>query len=111
YERIAQFLSNADVGIIPFDTTDHLELVESINPLKLYEYFACGLPVVSMTWHQLEELKSPAFLCGNRDEFINAIKQADRSDNTAAIKEFAESADWGNRIKEILEIADRTTTT
>ena len=107
YERIAQFLSNADVGIIPFDTVNHIELIESINPLKLYEYFACGLPVVSMNWHQLKELGSPAFLCNTTEEFINAIKKANKDNGQTAIKEFAQSADWVKRLNNVLDILHR----
>lgn len=102
HERISQFLFNADVGIIPFDTMKYKELVESINPLKLYEYFACGLPVVSMSWHQLEDLNSPAFLCNTTEEFIHAIKKSDKSNDKTSIKEFAESSDWDKRLNDIL---------
>lgn len=111
HERIAQFVCNADVGIIPFDTVHHRDLVESINPLKLYEYFACGLPVVSMNWHQLEELKSPAFLCNTTEAFIRAVKQADKDNNATVIKEFAKSADWGKRLNDVLDNLNRTVTT
>ncbi|MEA2047054.1 MAG: glycosyltransferase [Campylobacterota bacterium] len=108
HNRIAQFLFNADVGIIPFDTKKHKDLVESINPLKLYEYFACNLPVVSMNWHQLEELKSPAFLCETTEEFIEAIQQADKIHDKTTIKEFAQSADWSKRVTHVLESLNRT---
>ena len=111
HERIAQFLCNADVGIIPFDTVNHIELIESINPLKLYEYFACGLPVVSMNWHQLEELGSPAFLCDTTEAFIQAIKQTNKDNNATVIREFSESADWGKRLNDVLDNLNRTITT
>ena len=42
--EIVSNLQHADVGIIPFQRT---ELVYNINPMKLYEYLASGLPVVS----------------------------------------------------------------
>ncbi len=108
HDQLAQFLFNADVGIIPFDTKNHRELVESINPLKLYEYFACELPVVSMRWHQLEELESPAFLCDSTAEFISAIQQAYNMDNTTAIKTFSENTDWTRQLDEILDILPKS---
>lgn len=108
HERIAQFLFNADVGIIPFDTTKHKDLVESINPLKLYEYFACGLPVVSMNWPQLEELKSPAFLCNTTEAFIDAIKKASTHSDLNTFKEFAENSNWTKRVNSVLNIVDNT---
>ncbi len=111
HKQITQYLSNANVGIIPFDTVKHKELVESINPLKLYEYFACGLPVVSMYWHQLDELNSPALLCNTTEEFIHAIKQADKNNDKASIKAFAENADWSKRLNDILIILNRSVQT
>ncbi len=111
YTQLAQYLSNADVGIIPFDTLHYKELVESINPLKLYEYFACGLPVVSMTWHQLETLGSPAFLCNSTDEFIAAIQRSLIEDQSDAVKKFAEEADWVNRLNEVLNILPKVSDT
>lgn len=108
HERIAQFLFNADVGIIPFDTITHKELVESINPLKLYEYFACGLPVVSMNWHQLEDLNSPAYLCDTVDAFIDAIKKASTYSDVNTFKEFAKDSDWIKRVNTVLNIVDNT---
>ena len=104
HKRIAQFLSNADIGIIPFDTLNHKDLVESINPLKLYEYFACNLPVVSMHWHQLEALESPAFLCHSTEEFINAIEKAINNNDINAVKTFTEKADWSERLNDVLDI-------
>jgi len=111
HERIAQFLFNADVGIIPFDTITHKELVESINPLKLYEYFACGLPVVSMNWHQLEDLNSPAFLCNTTEEFIDAIKNASSHNDITTFKEFAEDSDWTMRVNTVLNVIDNPVNT
>lgn len=44
HEEISRYMTGWDCGIIPFirtRTTDHA------LPLKLFEYFACGLPVIS----------------------------------------------------------------
>ena len=102
YTQIARYLYNADVGIIPFDIVNHKKLVESINPLKLYEYFTCGLPVVSMNWEELDSLNSPALLCQSTDEFIHALKQTQITQDQSEIKAFAKKADWNQRLQEVL---------
>ncbi len=56
-----------------FVVTNHPELVHSINPLKLYEYLACGLSVVSVRWDEIKELDSIASLCNTKEEFLEAI--------------------------------------
>lgn len=43
---VAAYLQHADVGIIPFEPQG---LKQYSNPMKVYEYLACGLPVCS-TW-------------------------------------------------------------
>jgi hypothetical protein len=73
YQEIPSYLRNANVGIIPFDVANHSNLVNSINPIKLFEYFASGLQVVSVEWEELINLGSPAKLCKTRDEFVEAI--------------------------------------
>ena len=44
YEQLPAYAASFDVGIIPFQVND---LTASVNPVKLLEYLACGLPVVS----------------------------------------------------------------
>ncbi len=60
FEALSSYLHHADVGIIPFNRTKHPNLVNAINPLKLYEYTACGLPVVATRWDELEQIHPPA---------------------------------------------------
>lgn len=73
YTDLPAYMHNADVGLIPFDMENYANLVNSVNPLKLYEYMACGLPVVAVEWKELTMLKSPAVLCRTPDDFATAI--------------------------------------
>lgn len=103
YSKIPSYLHYADVGIIPFNTSKYPELVNSINPLKLYEYMACGLPVVAAEWEELKNIRSPAVLCHSREEFVQKVKDAVsvRHDKSVYMN-YARSHDWGRRF-EILE--------
>ena len=64
YASLPGFLAHADVGIIPFQRT---RLVDSVSPLKLFEFMASGLPVVSTRWRELESLESPAQLASTAE--------------------------------------------
>ncbi|MGB2551771.1 glycosyltransferase family protein [Campylobacter sp. MOP51] len=79
YSRICQFLSNSDVGIIPFNVVRCPALVNSINPLKLYEYLACDLPVVSTRWEQIENMKDYICMTQDKDIFLNFIKYPEKN--------------------------------
>jgi glycosyltransferase involved in cell wall biosynthesis len=109
YRDLPKFLYNADVGIIPFNQTEYPLLVNRINPLKLYEYTACGLPVVATRWEELEKINSPAKLCNNPQEFISAIQQSlnvphDRDVQVDFVKRFDWQAQYDKLIKALLLI-------
>jgi len=102
YSELPRYLYNADVGIIPFDVGKYPELVNGIHPLKLYEYLACGLPVVSVEWEEIRNLKSPAVLCQTGDRFIEAISTAvTQPQEKDALVKYASEADWSVRVKTI----------
>ena len=100
YDELPRYLHHADVGLIPFDMANHAELVRSIHPLKLYEYAACGLPVVAVEWEELTYLNSPAQLCRGTGDFILAIEQAisNRPAKTE-LQSYAAAHDWGERVE------------
>ena len=89
---------------MPFDHHKHLELVDHVHPLKLYEYLACGLPVVSTEWAELRRFAHPATLCATVDEFIGALPaQAVVDAGSAERKVFAHRADWSFRVSALIE--------
>jgi glycosyltransferase involved in cell wall biosynthesis len=103
YQNIPKYLHGADVGIIPFDIINHAELINSVNPLKLYEYMACGLPVVSTEWEELKSLKTPARLCKNREEFVKSIEESLNTPHNKNIYiDYAKQRDWSVAINAIL---------
>lgn len=98
YAKIPAFLHNSQVGIIPFNVKDYPDLVNSINPLKMYEYLACGLKVVSVEWEQIEDMADYVHFAGNKEEFLSCILN----------KEYRQPLDlekmtWLGRLKALLE--------
>lgn len=96
YADLPSYLQHADVGIIPFTVTP---LINSVSPLKLYEYMACGLPVVSSRWREVESIESPAYLADDKDEFLIGMKSAlaENGSNSSQYKDFAARNSWTNR--------------
>ncbi len=103
YASVPAYMRHADVGLIPFRVNN---LVHSVNPVKLWEYFACGLPVVAARWTEMESLATPAVLCDNADEFVAAVqKSATVPVDRATLAALAREADWAARFEVLAEVA------
>ena len=76
HQELPAYLQHADVGIIPFRLDARESFVDYIHPLKLYEYLASSLPVVSTFWEELAQINSPALLAHSEDEFAEKIEVA-----------------------------------
>ncbi len=103
YSEIPAYLQWADVGLIPFSTDmRYKKLVDGINPIKLYEYFAAGLPVISSAWVEIQSIKSPAMLYSSQEQFINLLQSFDGSkEYKETLLQYAKGLDWGARVAEL----------
>jgi len=100
YATVPGYMRHADVGIIPFRAD---ALTRTVNPIKLYEYAASGLPVVSTSWEELRLLKSPALLCRTGEDFSKALRTAlENGCDREQLRTFARDADWGSRLRVML---------
>lgn len=71
YYRIPQFLSRADIAILPFKEND---VAKCAFPLKLLEYIALGLPVISTPLPEVKNLLGSTILYARNDnDWANAL--------------------------------------
>lgn len=94
-------MSKSSVGIIPFKSDSYSKLIQHINPIKLYEYMAAGIPVVSTSWAEMCYIDSPAILVDNSRGFINEI-QAVAMDNQRDSNDYVSFANdylWSSLLK------------
>ncbi len=62
YQQMPLYLSLADCGLAPFDTSKHAPLREAgfyWSPLKIFEYMALGLPSIVPDFRPLNEIIRP----------------------------------------------------
>jgi glycosyltransferase involved in cell wall biosynthesis len=82
------------VGLIPFRINP---LTISVNPLKLMEYFAIGIPVISTPLPEVMKHGSNVYIADTADKFIAAIRKA-LAENDPAIQnirqQLARSHGW-----------------
>ena len=108
YEELAFHLKAFDVGMVP-----HLnnQLTERMNPLKVYNYFAAGLPIVSSEVANLEDLGSVLNTATSADEFVSAIRTAIAKKvdtHTDQWRTTMNTIAWENRVKAILDVMDQS---
>lgn len=105
YNDIPSYIRSADVGLIPFNRAYNPEFVDCINPLKLYEYMACGLPVVAREWKELKHINSPAYLYRDKEECLACLDKAiaECGARKGVYKAYAKAQSWDIRVKDMLK--------
>src|SRR5205807_533482 len=73
-EELRRTLASATVGLVPFARNESIS--ERSFPLKVFEYIAGGLPVVSTPLRELQSWKSLIAFADNADDFTWAIRAA-----------------------------------
>ncbi len=101
YAQLPPYMRHADAAIIPFLKN---RITDATSPIKLFEYAAAGLPIVSARLYETEMTRSPAALTDTPDEFVAAIRAAvaggrDLPELTA----FAQANSWAKRYELIRE--------
>ena len=73
YSTLPAYAAAFDVALIPFVTN---ELTLAVNPIKLREYLAAGLPVVSVSLPEIEALSDNPMVrtAKTGDDFVHAVR-------------------------------------
>ena len=73
YADLPAYCGQFDVGVIPFVVN---EMTRSVNPIKLREYLAAGLPVVSSPLPEVRAYEPMIHIADGADEWSAAIESA-----------------------------------
>jgi GT2 family glycosyltransferase len=109
YPRIPAYLGQFDASIIPFVIN---EVTQATDPVKLYEYFTSGRPVVSTALSELDSCRDLVYIGHNPEDFALQLDRAlaeNDPDLACRRRQFAEANTWTHRV-EAVEAAVRTRT-
>ena len=94
YSTMPLYCNSFDVCLIPFRPG---KFADTINPVKLYEYFALGKPVVAYEMKELLPFRELLYLVRDRKEFLEKLEEAlDEEDDVIRVNRrgLAKANDW-----------------
>lgn len=104
HAELPPIVSNWKCGLIPFKD---LPLTRSVDPNKIYEYFAWGLRCLTAPMGLVHEYPS-TWVYQNEHEFNEALEEILGSEITGSeiqvLENFLQSASWDNRAEEMLKL-------
>lgn len=108
HEEIPSYIESFDVCMIPFKEGD---ISKSTNPVKLFEYFALGKPVVTTPIDELESYRPEGLVywAENAEDFVRCIASAlaENDDRKRELrKSVARRNSWDDRISTIVSAMD-----
>lgn len=104
YSNLPSYLAEFDVALIPFLVTP---LTIATNPIKLYEYFSCGHPVVSSPLPEVAAYDDLVYLAGSTSEFVEKVRLALAEDDEALRlrrRDVAQHESWQARGEQLSDL-------
>jgi glycosyltransferase involved in cell wall biosynthesis len=102
YAGIAATMQQFDVCIVPHHESD---FTNSLNPIKLWEYLACGKPIVSTNVAGFRDYPQFVRLASGPDDFVAACRDALQEGDSLTDARRAEAAgnSWDSRLDQLLD--------
>lgn len=109
HERLASLAAAADVLLVPFRRTP---LVDSVDPVKMYEYVAFEREILCVRWREVERFAALAHLYDTQEELVTMLREIDlgtracrasAADRAAFLRENA----WEARVAQVAALLER----
>jgi teichuronic acid biosynthesis glycosyltransferase TuaH len=111
HTRLPEITKNADVFILPFVRN---ELVDHVNPVKLYEYLALRKPVVVVDYPETRKFLPWVNLYSSLTQFLALLDQVATSDADTQLRnlanehlqQFLKLNTWSSRVEQVSQLLD-----
>lgn len=105
YSQLPDYLAGFDVALIPFKVGP---LTQAVNPVKLFEYAAAGIPIVATATEELTRYAAWCVLADSPQAFVDLAIRTAQSGETAALRlqaaNEAAANDWQKRVEMIVQL-------
>lgn len=104
YGELRSWAKHADVGLLPLPDD---AFARAVNPLKILQYCAAGLPSVARDLPETRNLAAPVALASTAEDFVDAVHRTlAAAPKEATLVEFARKHSWSawmDRFESLLE--------
>ncbi|MBI5077269.1 glycosyltransferase [Candidatus Falkowbacteria bacterium] len=101
YDDIPSYINRFDVAIIPHKIN---EFIKSTNPMKMYDYLACGKPIVTTRGAGVDMFADYVYATNDPNKFVKFIDDAintDSAEKQNQRREIVRSHSWQARVNEM----------
>lgn len=106
YEELPDYARCFDVGIIPFKNSS---MIDAVNPIKMWEYLAAGMPVVTTAVPEAKKYEGILFYSQDEEAFLTNIQLALRDNSYLRREErlaLARQNSWDARAERIIALIE-----
>lgn len=103
YQDAPSYMQRFDVAIIPHKIDN---FINSTNPMKMYEYLACGKPVVTTRGAGIDMFEDILYVTNDKRDFSDFINKALEEDSDEKIKlrkSRVKEHSWKNRVGQMTD--------
>lgn len=102
HKYVPSYIEQSDILLLPFKIND---VIEYVDPVKIYEYLYLKKPIVSSYWNELSQFKNLVDFYNSKDEFEKMVIKASNSKfvPTNDYKKIMNESCWENRLKKYVE--------
>lgn len=103
HDLVPSYIMQSDAMFMPFKLN---EIIEYVDPVKMYEYLYYKKPVISSYWDELKQFDGMVSFYSKTEEFETAVLNALNNPfvETKAYKKIIKESTWENRIKDYLKV-------
>lgn len=104
YGELPYYIHHFDCLLIPFVLND---LTKEVNPVKMYEYLATGIPVVSTAMPEVVRHEEVVNIGRSPEDFLAKIEKAISEGNEELVakrQEVARTNSWADRVESVARI-------
>lgn len=104
YSEAPMYIQQFDVGIIPHKQE---AFAASTNPMKMYEYLACGKPVVASHGVGTENISEMVAIAKDKEDWHDKINKSltnNSKENEQSRQEFVKQYSWLNTVNKMMDL-------